>query len=182
MPGYNWDPYLRHFVLNPETPLVRNDSSDIRDDNCTERQDNECEAVDNSNKPIYEDKIFNSASSFENAQLPTSNRMLLRIHVAGVKTDFLYDTGSQYTMIPRKLYEQLRNKPPLQPVLNSGIGVDSHKFLIDGIVYLNLKLVQTNGSTFAIEYEPVLVSSHINIPIYGMNTENKFSSCSRDNS
>ena len=64
MPGYYWDPYLRHFVPNPETPLVRNDSSDIRDDNCTERQDNECEAVDNSNKPIFEDEIFNSASSF----------------------------------------------------------------------------------------------------------------------
>ena len=95
--------------------------------------------------------------------------MLLRIHVAGVKTELLYDTGSQYTMIPRTLYERLRNKPPLRPVLNSGIGVDGHKFLIDGIVCLNLNFVQINGSTFTIEYEPVLVSSHINTPIYGMN-------------
>ena len=47
----------------------------------------------------------------------------------------------------------------LQPVLESGIWVEGSVFSLDEEVYLNLKLLLTNGNEYVIEYEPALVSS-----------------------
>ena len=83
--------------------------------------------------------IQNSAGSYENvnSELPLSCRMMLKVIVGEIETEFLYDPGSQYTMLPRKIYDRLKYRPPLLPITSAGIGVDGHKFSIDGVVNLN---------------------------------------------
>ena len=93
---------------------------------------------------------------------------------------FLYNTGSQYTIITRKTYDSLPNKPPLSPLNSSGIGVDGHTFCFDGIVYFNCSFDLKEGGTHQVEYEPVLMSKEITSNIFGAKTENKFKSCQRD--
>ena len=88
--------------------------------------------------------------------------------------------GSQYTIITRKTYDSLPNKPPLSPFNSSGIGVDGHTFCFDGRVYLNFSFDLKEGGAHQVEYESVLVSKEINSNIFGAKTENKFKSCHRD--
>ena len=64
-------------------------------------------------------------------------------------------------------------------ITKSGIGVDGHKFSIDGVANLNLKLLQTDGTFHIIEYEPVLISNAIDTPIFGIRTESRFQDCVR---
>ena len=48
-----------------------------------------------------------------------------------------------YTMIPRSVYNQLTQKPPLCPVSQFGVVVSNQKFKIDGVAHLNLLLKGT---------------------------------------
>ena len=105
--------------------------------------------------------------------------MIIKVTVSDIIIDFLYDPGSQYTMIPKEVYDKLNFRPPLIPLEKSGMGVDGHKFSLLGIVYLNLKLHQTDGTFYTIEYEPVLVSENIDTPIYGLHSEKAFVECNR---
>ena len=82
-------------------------------------------------------------------------------------------------MISKEIFEKLNFKPALIPIEKSGIGVDGHKFSLLGMVYLNLKLHQTDGTFYTIEYEPVLVSADIDTPIYGLHSEKAFVECNR---
>ena len=43
--------------------------------------------------------------------------------------------------------------------------MDGHKFNLLGMVYLNLKLLQPDGTFYYIEYEAVFVSANIDIYI-----------------
>lgn len=126
-------------------------------------------------------KTFDSSAGSVNAgsTLPPANRLTIKAAISGAEYDFLYDPGSQYTMIPKQIYDNLKHKPQLIQIEKSGIGVDGHHFRIEGVIYLNLQLKQENGSFHTIEYEPVLVSSCISTPIFGINTENRFSQCTR---
>ena len=101
---------------------------------------------------------------------------LINVCVSDKPVSFLYDTGSQYTIITRKTYDSLPNKPPLSSFNSSGIGVDGHTFCFDGLVYLNLK----EGGTRQVKYESVSVSKEINSNIFGAKTENRFKRCQRD--
>ena len=72
--------------------------------------------------------------------------------------DLLYDIGSQFTIITRKVYESLHVKPPLIPLHLSGISITGRKLYFDGVAYLNLEFQKPNGSLHTVEYEPILVS------------------------
>ena len=48
-------------------------------------------------------------------------RITFKIQVGKQELDFLYDSGSQHSIIPRKIYNQLDQRPPLSPVNVSGI-------------------------------------------------------------
>lgn len=49
-----------------------------------------------------------------------------------------------------------------ETTLNSyGIGISNEKVKLDGIAYLNLKLEGTSKEQFLLNYEPVLISRHI---------------------
>ena len=129
-----------------------------------------------------DDSPKNSAGIFDShcARLPTSERMFLKIGIGSKLIDLLYDTGSMYTMITRKIYDQLDSKPALIPLEKSGVGATGHKFRIDGVAFLNLKLQKEDGSFYHIEYEPVLVSPAIMESYYGMYTEKRFDEISRN--
>ena len=109
-----------------------------------------------------------------------ASRTILKINVGNQKIDFLYDTGSQYSIMKKETYDSLENKPPLNPVTQSGIGIDGHSFGFDGIVYLNLTFNVDDGEPYTLEYEPILVSSKVTSNIFGAQTENRFKTCSRD--
>ena len=51
----------------------------------------------------------------------------------------------------------------LQPMEQSGVGIDGSKFAFDGIVHLNLVLSNEKGKTFELSYDPVLVSSQVHL-------------------
>ena len=93
---------------------------------------------------------------------------------------FLHDTGSKYTIITRKTYDSLPNKPPLSPFNSSGIGVDGYTFCFDGIVYFKFSFKLKEGQTHQVEHEPVLVSKKMNSNVFGAKTENKFKSRQKD--
>ena len=72
---------------------------------------------------------------------------------------FLQDTGSKFSTISRDDYDRLPNKPPLQQVEQSGVGIDGSKFALHDMVHLNLVLSNKDGETFKLSHEPELVSS-----------------------
>ena len=109
-----------------------------------------------------------------------AERLLLKIKVCEKLYEFLHDTGSQFSIIKRSIYDGLPNKPPLHEVTQCGIGIEGSKFIFDGVVYLNLGLQTAEGHTYNLEYEPVFVSSQISTNIYGMKTEERFKSCLKD--
>ena len=105
--------------------------------------------------------------------LEPEQRTLIKVPVSDKLVPFLYDARSQYTIITRKTYDSLPNKPPLSPFSSSGISVDRHTFCFDGIVYLKFLFDLKEEGTHQAEYEPVLVSKEINVNIFGAKTENK---------
>ena len=96
---------------------------------------------------------------------------MIKVKVGSDTIDFLYDTGSQNSVISRHVYDSLQVKPPLNPMRRCGIGVTGAKFQFDGVLYLNLELQQTDGSSYVLEYEPVLVSPSVVTSIFGIKTE-----------
>ena len=88
--------------------------------------------------------------------------------------DFLYDVGSQQSIMPRNVYDKLTSKPLLSPVNVSGIGISGDKFAIDGLAYLNIQLVATNGMAYTLEYGPVLVTTAVDTCIFGIIAEMPF--------
>ena len=90
-------------------------------------------------------------------QIVSERRTTLKLQVGKQELDFLYDSGSQHYIIPRKVYDQLAIRPPLSPVNVSGIGVAGNKFCIDRMAYLNLK--------------PILIMAAVDTSIFGIRTE-----------
>ena len=116
---------------------------------------------------------FNSESDSKHTD---QNRFCYKVFY---KVDFLHDIGSDFTIITRETYDRLRSKPPLQKADKNGIGVNGSSFNLDGIVYLNIELIDTGGNVYNIDYEPVYVSECVSI-IYGIKTEKRFTSCTRN--
>ena len=58
---------------------------------------------------------------------------ILSVNVGQNKIDFLYDTGSQFSIMMKSTYDNLVTKPPLIDVTKSGIGIDGHRFDFEGI-------------------------------------------------
>ena len=104
---------------------------------------------------------------------------MIKVKVGSDMIDFLYDTGSQNSVIPRHVYDSLQVKPPLITMKRSGIGITGAKFQFDGVVYLNLELQQTDGSLYILEYEPVLVSPIVVTSTFGIKTEQRFEEIKR---
>ena len=75
----------------------------------------------------------NIASAHENVKLESVQRIKVTAVISGQKVEFLYDPGSEYTILPRRLYETLINKPPLIPISHCGVGVNNSRFLFDGL-------------------------------------------------
>ena len=66
--------------------------------------------------------------------LIAAERFLLKIKVCEKLYEFLYDTGSQFSIIKRSIYDDLPNKQLLHGVTQRGIGIEGSKFIFDGVV------------------------------------------------
>ena len=97
----------------------------------------------------------------------------IKVRVSDKPVPFLYDMGSQYTIITRKTYDSLPNKSSLSTFSSSGIGVDVHNFCSDDIVCLNISFNLKERRTHQVNNKPVLVSKEINSNIFGTKAENK---------
>ena len=51
--------------------------------------------------------------------------------IGGKSVELSYDTGSQFSIITKQIYDFLLCKPHLVEVKQSGIGTDSHKFTFE---------------------------------------------------
>ena len=118
-----------------------------------------------------------AAGSCDSVNLPSFCRIMIDIEILGTLVSFLYDPGSQYSMITRNVYDSLSTKPPLNLISKSGIGVDGNPFEIDGVTYINLTMKTENKEIFVIEYEPVIVTSKFDMCIFGIKSEEKFKEC-----
>ena len=56
--------------------------------------------------------------------------------IGGKSVELSYDTGSQFSIITKQIYDFLPCKPHLVEVKQSGMGTDSHKFTFEWIAYL----------------------------------------------
>lgn len=101
-------------------------------------------------------------------------------NIPGKDYDFVHDSRSQFSIITRKTCNNLAAKPPLQRVEKSEVGIDESSFTLDGVVYLHLGLIDENKNIFNNEYEPVLVLTNVTTDIFGMITEECFSTFTRD--
>lgn len=135
-----------------------------------------CKAKSNENKSA----LSSCDTSQEVAQISPGKRLKLKLQIGGQEFEFLYDPGSQFSIIPRCVYEKLHHRPPLIPVKESGVGVSGHRFSIDGIAHLNLKLSPIDGLSCTLEYEPVLVTAAVDTCIFGIKTELRFKETRRN--
>ena len=110
----------------------------------------------------------------------SAQRTVISVKIGTQNVDFLYDTGSQSSIMTRESFDNLVSKPPLQTINKSGTAVDGSLFKFDGIAYLNLIFPTEEGNQYTLEYEPVLVSSKVTCNIFGAKTENRFRACFRD--
>ena len=94
--------------------------------------------------------------------------------------EFLYDPGSQYSMITKTAYEKLINKPPMLPTSMVGVSVQQVPFKLDGTVYIDCRFRDEHGEVFILPNEPFLISSAIESNIFGMHTEHRFVTINRD--
>ena len=113
--------------------------------------------------------------------LKNVSRVIIKVHISGKEILLLYDPGSEYIILPRDVYNSLPNKPPLMPINHSGVGINYSKFKFDGLAYLNFDFYRVDGTYYTIHYEPVLISSAVSQPIFGINTESKFKQIERNN-
>eukprot|EP00795_Rhopilema_esculentum_P013177 gene13177-3978_t len=126
---------------------------------------------------MTEENQINVENGFALKPVP---RIMLKLNIVGSDMDILYDPGSMYTMITRCAYDELKIKPPLVPVNRSGIGISGETFRLDGVAYLNIKFLREDGTSYILEYQPVLVSSAISSNVLGMDTELNFKGAVRD--
>ena len=105
----------------------------------------------------------------------------MKLKICDTDVDFLYDPGSQVTIMTRKAFDNLKFKPPLQEINKTGTGVDGSSFGFEGIAYLNITFPVTDSKeSYTLEYEPILISSQVTTCIYGAQTEGRFKNCIRD--
>ena len=105
---------------------------------------------------------------------------MITVKIGEENVRFLYDTGSQYSIMRRDEYEKLTSKSPLQAVSRQGTGVNGSKINFDGMAYMNISFITEKGIPFIVEYEPILISKDVTCNIFGAKTENRFASCQRD--
>ena len=113
------------------------------------------------------------------SEITPGRRIMIKIRTGEQELDFLYDPGSQFSIIPLSYFDKLENKPPLVPIKESGVGVAGNKFPIDGVAYLNLQLIAKDRSTYLLEYEPVLITAAVDTCIFGVKTERRFTEIRR---
>ena len=118
------------------------------------------------------------SNSFQ--KIKSVERILVNTVICGVNVLFLYDPGSEYTILLRVLYDSLPSKPPLLSIDSCGVGIDNSKFTFDGVAYLNIDFYREDGSCYTLPYETVLVSSNVSQPIFGIHTEYKFKAVERN--
>ena len=115
---------------------------------------------------------LNSNQSDLDVEISSVERIKIKTHIFGTEVTFLYDPGSEYTILPIETYNSLPSKPPLSKINRCGIGINNSKFPIDGVVHLNIDFYRPNVSKYTIPYEPILVSPAFKQPIFGINSIN----------
>ena len=111
-------------------------------------------------------------------------RIILKLTVGRKLLDFLYDPGSQFTMIPKHIYDRLAQEPALSPINKLRVGSSATKFFPGrGSLHEHCNGI-SKGQEFSINYEPILVSGDVKSCIFGTNSENKLEEvkCSNNNS
>ena len=114
------------------------------------------------------------------AELERSPKILLNIDIGGRGLKFLYDLGSQYSMLLLNIFQQLANKPPLTPINRAGMSISGVPFKIDGVAYMTMTFKREDNTLYSLEYEPVLVSSDIKNNIFGLHSELRFKEAKRE--
>ena len=104
----------------------------------------------------------------------------MNIDIGGKGLKFLYDPGSQYSMLPLNIFQQLANKPPLAPINRAGMGISGVPFKIDGVACMTMTFKREDNTSYNLEYEPVLVSSDIKNNIFGLHSELRFKDAKRE--
>ena len=103
-----------------------------------------------------------------------ANHITLKLKVGGKLLDFLYHHESQFSMIPKHIYDKLDQKPGFCPINKSEVGVAQQTFSLDDEAFMNIVMRSDKGQEFSLNYEPILVSSDIKSCIFGIHSENKF--------
>ena len=114
-------------------------------------------------------------------KLGTPSRIMLNIGLSGKKFNFLYNPGSNYSIITKKTYDNLTNRPTINKIGKIGMSVQNIPFEIMGVIFITIRLHDLNGITFDLKDEPVFVSKAIDTNIFGISTEERFRSVKRDN-
>lgn len=73
-------------------------------------------------------EIPNCRTSSDSITLPEANCIILKLSVGDKLLDFLYDPGSQFTMIPKHIYDRLAQEPALSPINKLRVGSSATKF------------------------------------------------------
>ena len=125
-------------------------------------------------------RVNQHVSGDKGTDLDIVPRIMLQTNIGGQTVNMLYDPGSMYSMPTRDEFNKLPHKPPLVPVNRCGIGVPGEKFQFDGVAHLNIEFKREDGTTYTLQYQPLLVSSKITTNILGMQTELQFKGAVRD--
>ena len=62
-----------------------------------------------------------------------AERFLLKLKVCEKLYESLHDTGSQFSIIKRSIYDDLPNKPPLHGVTQCGIGIEGSNLFLTAL-------------------------------------------------
>ena len=111
----------------------------------------------------------------------SKGRIMIDLRVQDNKVTFLNDTGSDFTMMTLKDFNELSNKPALTATNKIGFGVQNVPFKIDGIFYAAITFIDVSGGVYLLRDEPILVSSAIDSNLLGNNTHERFKRVTRDN-
>ena len=131
-------------------------------------------------KDAKTDSLAVDSSTTYDEKIEPAQRTFVKLNISNQPIDFLYDTGSQFSIMTRETYNKLNSKPPLFDIAKSGTGIDGSQFKFDGIAYMNLSFPNEQGPVYTVQYEPILISSHVTCNIFGAKTENHFKTCQRD--
>ena len=74
--------------------------------------------------------------------------IILKLTVGRKLLDFLYDPGSQFTMIPKHLYGRLAQEPALFPINKLRVGVAQQNFSLDRVVFINIVMGSVKDKNF----------------------------------